>query len=296
MNLCAPIHSASLALPGKSIACAVLARGAAIVPFGDIAAHRKVPGPLGRRTLAPSLLKHADHQTVVAIVAVLRAVHDAGWAERSFAEWGVIAAPRFLGRVPGAAAMQKFKAQGVPSMSPLIIPTLSLHSTAASVSLALKTQGFSYGVGGGHGHLAEALLCALAAAEDNGVPGVWVVVTQFSPEPIPDAAGNSRNPCVAYAAALAISAWGADQSRFQLRLDGAACSAAGAGDERVVAGDEPPSGLVALAEFLTAPVAVLRPRRWSCPLPSSGALEIEDDPARALHGAAWVPPPDALAG
>src|SRR5205823_2480660 len=96
--------------------------------------------------------------------------HDFGWHDRSFAEWGLIAAPRFLGRIIAAGAMARFKTQGVPGMSPLIIPTLSLHAVAGSLSLALQTHGFNYGVGGGHGHLAEALLTGLAPGVARALP------------------------------------------------------------------------------------------------------------------------------
>ena len=279
--------------PGDPDGCAVEAYGVVKVPVAEIAGLRKAPGPLGGRKVPPSLLKHADHQTVVGLAAVLRAVHDAGWGDRSFADWGLIAAPRFLGRIIAAGAMERFKNQGVPGMSPLIIPTLSLHAVAGSLSLALKAHGFNYGVGGGHGHLSEALLAGLAARDDNGVPGVWVVVTQFSPEPVPDVSGNSTNPSFGYGVALAISAAAAGRSRLNLRVVPTAAAGAGSGDDRDVNGDEPPSGLVALSEFLLAAPPGPRARRWFCPLPGGGAVELDDDPARAsVAGEA----PSALAG
>jgi hypothetical protein len=262
--------------------CAVEAYGVAKVPAGEIAALRKAPGPLGGRKIPPSLLKHADHQTVVGLSVLLRAVHDFGWTERSFAEWGLIAAPRFLGRIISAGAMDRFKKQGVPGMSPLIIPTLSLHAVAGSLSLALKTHGFNYGVGGGHGHLAEALLAGLAAREDNGVPGVWVVATQFSPEPVPDTVGNSTNESDCYAVALALSARSAAEARLNLRVVPTASAADRDGEDRDVAGVDPASGLVALAGFLNESTAAHRPRRWYCPLPGGGAIEFDDDPARGV--------------
>jgi len=269
------------AVPGDPTACAVEAFGVARVPVGEIAALRKSPGPLGAgRKIPPSLMKHADHQTVLGLAALLRAVHDSGWSDRSFADWGLIAAPRFLGRIVAAGAMDKFKKVGVPGMSPLIIPTLSLHAVAGSLSLALKAHGFNYGVGGGHGHLAEALLTGLAARDDNGVPGVWVVATQFSPEPVPDTAGNSTNASFGYGVALAITAATAANARLNLRVVPTAAVHEG-GDNRDVSGSEPASGLVALAEFLSGPPALSRPRRWYCPLPGGGAVELDDDPARA---------------
>jgi hypothetical protein len=271
------------AVRNDSSGCAVEAFGVARVPVEEIAALRKAPGLLGGRKIPLSLMKHADHQTVLGLSALMRAVSESGWSDRSFADWGLIAAPRFLGRIIAARAMDRFKTQGVPGMSPLIIPTLSLHAVAGSLSLALKSHGFNYGVGGGHGHLAEALLAALAARDDNGVPGIWVVATQFSPEPVPDTVGNSTNASFGYGVALALSAAVAASSRLNFRLAPAVAQAFG-GDERDVAGVEPPSSLVALAEFLGAAPASPRPRRWYCPLPGGGAIELEDDPARAAIG------------
>jgi len=288
--LTAPPFEPTEAVLSDPTGCAVEAYGVVKVPVEDIAALRKAPGPLGGRTIPASLLKHADHQTVLALAAVLRAIDDFGWHDRSFHDWGLIAAPRFLGRILVAASMDRFRKRGVPSMSPLIIPTLSLHAVAGSLSLALKTHGFNYGVGGGHGHLAEALLTGLAARDDNGVPGVWVVATQFSPEPVPDTSGHSLTPSFGYGVALALTSSPPARSRWNLRIvptsaapeiDNDAEFGFGSGDERDVAGVEPPSGQVALTEFLSAPVSTSRPRRWYCPLPGGGAFELDDDASRA---------------
>jgi hypothetical protein len=267
-------------LQGDSTCCAVESFGVVKVPVADIGALRKSPAPPSGRRLPPSLLKHADHQSVLAVSALFKAVHESGWQDRSFEKWGIIAAPRFPGRIISAAAMHKFKTQGVPGMSPLIIPTLSLHAMAASLSLALGTHGFNYGVGGGHGHLAEALLAGLAAADDCGVEGVWVVATQFSPEPVPDTAGNSLNLSFGYGVALALKRVGAGQPPIQLRVVPTASAPAHSGDARVIDGEEPPGGLVALAELLTASETAPRVRRWYSPLPGGGALVIDADASR----------------
>jgi hypothetical protein len=266
----------------------VEAFGTVSIPVEDIALLRKAPGPLGGRTVPPSLLKHADHQTLLALAAVLRAIDGHGWHDRDLTDWGMIAAPRFLGRLMVASAMERFKVRGVPGMSPLIIPTLSLHAVAGSLSLALKIHGFNYGVGGGHGHLTEALLAGLAARGDDSVPGVWVVVSQFSPEPVPDASGRSTNASLGHAVALALTAdaSAAAQTRLNLRMLPSSALAPGTRDgsieDRDVVGNDPPSGLVALASFLDAAPRSVRPRRWYCPIPGGGTLALDDDPARAV--------------
>jgi hypothetical protein len=265
-------------------ACAVEAWGVVRVPVGEIQPLRKGPGPLLGTKIPPSLLKHADHQTVLALAALLRAADRAGWRDRSFAEWGVIAAPRFLGRIVAAAAMARFGQTGAAGVSPLIIPTLSLHAVAGSLSLAIKAHGFNYGVGGGPGHLAEALVAGLAARGDHDVPGIWVVATGFDPEPVPDVSGQSLTASTGYGVALALSVASApDRSRLNLRLVPSAPADLQNEPNTDDTRGEPLTALVALADFLDPPGASLpRPRRWYLPLPGGGgAVELDDDPARA---------------
>lgn len=278
------------AAPFDATACVVEAWSVVRLPVEEVLSLRKGPGPArapGAR-IAPSLLKHADHQTLLALAAVLRAAERAGWSAegRSYADWGLIAAPRFLGRIIAAGAMDRFTRAGVPGVSPLIIPTLSLHAVAGSLSLAMGSHGFNYGVGGGPGHLAEALMAGLAARDDQGVPGVWVVATGFDPEPVPDVSGHSLTPSTGHAVALALTA-ATDPSRARLNLRLVPTAPSDPAPRRAVSiddtGGEPLEGLAALADFLepAAPGPVARPRRWYLPLPGGGAVELDDDPARA---------------
>jgi hypothetical protein len=273
------------AVPCDTSACAVAAYGVVRVPVEEVLGLRKRPGPSLGAKIPLSLLKHADHQTLLALAAVLRAADQAGWREGSFAEWGVIAAPRFLGRIIAAGAIHRFSQTGALGVSPLLSPTLTLHAVAGALSLAIKAHGFNYGVGGGPGHLAEALLTGLAARDDNGVPGVWVVATGFDPEPVPDVAGNSVTPSTGYAVALALTpAAEPARSRLHLRLVPTSPAEVPGAPERDAALGVPLTGLVALAGFLEPDRAVAnpRPRRWYLPLPGGGAIELDDDPARAV--------------
>src|SRR5436309_1496404 len=65
-NAPAPAPDRSEARPHTPAGCAVEAYGVVTVAFEAIAGLRKAPGPLGGRPIPPSLLKHADHQTVLA--------------------------------------------------------------------------------------------------------------------------------------------------------------------------------------------------------------------------------------
>ncbi len=269
-------HVLNNALPSEPPGCGVEAFGVMRLPFDEIARLRKNPGPSLGSKIPVSMLKHADHQTLLGLAAILKAAQDCGWQEHTFADWGVIAAPRFLGRTPAAAAIDRFQTMGVSGMSPIIIPTLSLHAPAGSLSLAIKSHGFNYGVGGGPGHLTEALLAGLAAQDDGDVPGVWVVATGFDPEPIPDVAGNSLVPSFGYAVALALVAKSTGKTRLNLRIVPTAVV-----DLQSQAMYEHPS-LAELAEFLSDSDPGLRPRRWFGAIPGGGAFEIEDDPGRGI--------------
>lgn len=184
----------------------IIALAAARVPDVEIPALRKAPGLPGGPSITPALLKHADEQTVVALAAVLRALAASGMSAEECSEWGVIAAPRFLGRGPGTLAMKRYVSIGASSVSPLIIPTLSLHSMSGTISLALGMHGTNFGVGGSHGQLGEVLLTGLATVDALGLPGLWVVATEWGPEPRPDDRGRSRIPTTCHAVALGLSA------------------------------------------------------------------------------------------
>jgi len=152
-------------------------------------------------------LKHADEQTVAGLAAVSRAMDDHGLENLDFSPWGVIAAPRFLGRAALAVALARFATEGAWGISPHLIPHRSLHALSGTVSQALKIYGPNYGVGGGSDGAAEAILAASALLVDGDLPGLWVVLTGFDPEsvpadPAPGKATSGSADCVAVALAL----------------------------------------------------------------------------------------------
>src|SRR5262245_41083203 len=91
--------------------CAMAAGAGLRSSWDELPALRKSPGMYQ----GESLFKHvrsADEQTVAAVAAVARAVDAAGWRDRSFADWGVIAAPRAAGRSRFLASQSRFRALG----------------------------------------------------------------------------------------------------------------------------------------------------------------------------------------
>lgn len=235
--------------------CGLAASGAVRCPTAEIRGLRSElagwPDPA-----AAAGVKLADEQAVLGMVAVLRAADAAGWRGRSFADWGVIAAPRFLGRCRGAQALARYSNQGPRSVSPLVIPYLSLHSVAGCVSLGLHAHGPNFGVGGGPGHVSEGLTAAFDTLVANRLPGAWLVLTGWDPEPIPDDSGNTTAAAIGYGLALALVPRSSPQASGSMcvRYPGAP------GD------DDPP--LRGLVEQL------LDGRPWTCAVAGGGSIEL----------------------
>ena len=196
-------HEQSLS-PACAVSCDLAADATVRAGLESLPELRKHPGSVHGEPVPPSLLKHADEQTVAGLVAVCQALASPALQATDFRDWGVAAAPRFLGRPAMAAALQRFQAEGAWGVSPHLIPHRSLHSLSGTVSQALKIHGPNFGVGGGPGGVAEVLLAATAMLERRKLPGVWVVLTCLDPELAPDESGRpaSGTKCVGLALAL----------------------------------------------------------------------------------------------
>jgi hypothetical protein len=186
---------------------------------GDVPALRRRPGPVPEgwpRTL-PSLLRYSDEQTVAGTAAVFTAIAAMGCSADQFANWGVVAATRFPGRAYLANSLRTFRAEGVWGISPHLIPHYALHSSSGTISLALGVHGPNLGVGGGVRAAAEGALAALTWLAAGVVPGVWLVLSGWTPEPIPESSiDDSAGECQALA--LALSPAGTDDDRAVIRV------------------------------------------------------------------------------
>jgi hypothetical protein len=160
--------------------------------------------PEGWDRVSPSLLRYSDEQTVAGVAAVFTAVERMGSDPSRFEGWGVVAAPRYLGRANLAQTLRRFDAEGVWGTSPHLIPHFALHSPAGTISLALGLHGPNLGVGGGEHAAAEGWLAALSWLSIGAVPGVWLVLSGWSPElrPSRDGGPPSAGECQALALAL----------------------------------------------------------------------------------------------
>jgi hypothetical protein len=131
--------------------------------------------------------------------------------------WGVIAATRFLGRANLARALQNFLADGVWGTSPHLIPHFALHSASGTISLGLGLHGPNLGVGGGLRAAAQGFLTALTWLSSGVVPGVWLVISGWSPELVPDPNGGPPSAIECRALALALEAPGSTAGRMRIR-------------------------------------------------------------------------------
>lgn len=233
----------------------------------DVPALRKKPGPVpeGWRRVPPSLLRYADEQTIAGTAAVFTAMEVMGSPPERFEGWGVVAASRYLGRANLAVALRSFKAEGVWGTSPHLIPHFALHSASGTISLALGSHGPNLGVGGGRHAVSEGFLTALTWLASDVVPGVWLVLSGWSPELVPDPVGKALDSGECMGLALALVGAGIEAGRPVFRaVFGADCQS-----------DEDPSrDLDRLAEILRGREEPL-PRTIATD--ASGRLRIELD-------------------
>jgi hypothetical protein len=174
----------------------------------EVPALRRRPGPVpeGWGPPAPSLLRNSDEQTIAGLCAVFAAINGMRLPRDRYEGWGVVAASRFLGRANLARALQSFLAEGVWGTSPHLIPHFALHSASGTISLGLGLHGPNLGVGGGLHAAAEGFLTALTWLSSGVVPGVWLVLSGWSPELVPDRDGGSPTAIDCQALAIALGA------------------------------------------------------------------------------------------
>jgi hypothetical protein len=257
---------------------AVVAAGSAAVPLGQFASLRKEPPAFGGVELSGHFLKHADEQTIVALRAIGRALERHDLDPRQMTNWGIVAAPRYIGRLAGAAILDRFARQGGSGVPPHAVAQNSLHSISGAASIALGLHGPNVGVGGGPWAIGDGLTAALSLFDAQHVPGMWLLLTQFDPEPIPDEKGNPLNESVCHAVALALVPDLVADSQVILRPGTPATRAA------VARWPEP-----TVAEIATCIAAAEHGRtsRWSCWLPWGGRVELRLTAAeQALRAAA----------
>lgn len=204
------------AVEPQEVSAGVLAYAQVQVTPDQVATLRKQPGPWQGEPPSPTSLKYSDEQTLTGLAAVLHAMDRFGLHREDFAEWGILACPRFIGRGM-ATAMEKFKTGGAPVIQPNVIPHRLLHALSGTLSQVLKMHGPNLGVGGGPIEDRELLQAAASFLISGQAPGFWLVFTGYSPEYIPEGPGVPMSPWVCHGLAVALSA-SPNQSSWQLRI------------------------------------------------------------------------------
>jgi len=283
-NKLAPLADSS----GVTAACFLAAGGVVVATLAELPALRDRPGGSGGRQVPPRFLRHSDEQTVVGLAAVLRAMDDSALHGECYDDWGVVAAPVFPGRLGGAATFTKFREGGPAVISPHIIPQNSLHSVAGAISVGLGMHGPNFGIGGGREALGEGLTVALSLVGDANLPGLWLVLTQWTPEPVPDGRGSTLTETACLGVALALRAGAGRGAAMRITLPGG--NRAGNRDTSPVAGHdafysdrsrtaEGQEPLTELANWLASESAGRQSARWSFGLPWGGQVELIREPS-----------------
>ena len=258
----------------------VVAYGVVEAAPAELPALRDRPGPASGREIPQRFLRYADEQAVVGLAAVLRAMQSPQLKDARFDDWGTIAASRFPGRIIGAGAFTKFREGGPAAISPHIIAQNSLHSVSGAISVALGMHGPNFGVGGGREVLNEGLLVALSCLTAS-VSGIWLVLTEWTPEAIPDGQGGTISDAVCRAVALGVvpDFVSGCSLRYTRGRPGATAGLPGSGAHRHA------SPLAELAALLGNHAESGLPVQWSLPLPWGGAAEVTLKQQRLMKAA-----------
>lgn len=255
---------ASTTARGGEFECGVAAHGIVSATLDDVRTLRDQPGGPAGPAIPPRFLRQADEQTVVGLASVLRAMAEPALQDRCFDEWGIVAGPRFSGRVMAVAAFDKFAREGLATFSPHIIPQYSLHAMAGAISVALGLHGPNFGVSGGADGLAEGLTAAVSLMDGDVFPGLWLVLTGWDPEPLPRAPDSGLTNSVCHALALALVPQAAEHG--SLRLTAAATP-------RLSDDPAATSTLESLIDRLATSASGQPMAPWSLPLGWGGQIE-----------------------
>lgn len=235
----------------------------------DIDRLRRAPLPRGVSVPA-SFLRTADDQTVAGFAAMAKAVDEFDIDVESMHSWSVLGSTRFVGRAICAHAMTRHREVGAAGISVHVIPQQSLHSLSGALSVAFGMHGPNFGVGGGPRGAEEAFLTAFSFYDAAVCPGMWLVLTGWDPEPIPDAQGRNTiaSRCSALALALAPGVPGAAGFRLGVALR--------RGSSSVRAGVPP--DVASLSQLFQHPGSLPHGKHWSWDLGSGFELTLRSPP------------------
>jgi hypothetical protein len=174
------------------------------VPFAGFDDWRKSTSLKRQSAAFTQTCKLGDEQTIVSAEAMFRAIESANWSGRSFEDWGIVAAPQFLGRLRMWSAIERYRTLEVRGASPRHIPTVSQHAVAGTLSVIFQCRGPCFGAGGSQGSLLDGFVNAASLAAGGIASGFWLAISQWSPELLPNATDAENGQARCHAAVLAL--------------------------------------------------------------------------------------------
>lgn len=217
-------------------------------------------------SLANGFLRQADEQTLLSVRTVAQILEQQNRPVESLSEWGVVSAPRHLGRVLIEEDVKRFAKEGPTTVSPHVIAHRSLHAVSGTISMAFHSHGPNVGVGGGPGHVAQGLLASLCTLEEQALPGVLLTLSEWERDPM---AGQITGEEVCRTLVLALTPSVEAQGNHTVSLT--------CGDSRDP-GQEPPSSLTDLRDYLTS-----TDQAWSCQWDWGGQIHFTRQAQRLLR-------------
>jgi hypothetical protein len=249
----------SILVERQSIEADVLSWGAVRAQPEQLVQWRKNPAPMPPEPFPSSLIRHSEEQTVAALWAVCEAVAKMDAKPGAFADWGVIAAPRLMGRPGNASAFERFRQEGPWGISPNMIPHHSLHAVSGTISQIMKTHGPNFGVGNGPQSSIEGWLAAATLLSEGSLPGLWLVIVGHVSEYLPSSGEVTAEGPACEAVALALTRAVGRPAGLRLRVCPEALVGGGEADRSFLASipefslgllidelggrDEPPAGM-----------------------------------------------------
>jgi hypothetical protein len=168
----------------------------------EVAQLRRQPGSPPDVKLAASFLKHADDQTVLGLATVLKAMARRHQPASIYRDWGIVSGPKMFGRDSMAWAVDRYLAEGAWGIPPHIIPHGTLHASSGTISQALASHGPNLTASGGPGACTEAILIAATMLADKNLPGLWLVLSAYIGEKLPEDPACAGMQCNVAALAL----------------------------------------------------------------------------------------------
>src|SRR5688500_609164 len=125
-----PFRPIARALPQDAV---VVASGAAKASWSEIGDMRKHVPYVCIAETPGHFFKHADEQSIVGMAALAQGMERFKLDPRAYSQWGIVAAPRYMGRLAAASIVKRFAQGGIGSVSPHVLAQYSLHSVAGAI-------------------------------------------------------------------------------------------------------------------------------------------------------------------